>query len=74
MSKGIKANQEMNGLLEFVRLEYCSSGVMKGLFDMFSEHFYEINSSMWASIRGRLVLPDISRNQFPSSMKKREAV
>jgi hypothetical protein len=63
----------MFDLLEFVRLEYCSTDVMKDFFDLFSNHFYEINASMWAAIRARLVLPDIDRKsvkQFPLSIKK----
>jgi hypothetical protein len=30
-------------LLEFVRLEYCSTDVMNNFFNLLSKHFYDIN-------------------------------
>jgi hypothetical protein len=68
--EGIKTNWKMFSLLEFVRLEYCSTNVMGDFFDRLSEHFYEINASIWASLRARLVLPYGIRRQFPPSVKK----
>jgi hypothetical protein len=70
ISKGIETNQEMFGLLEFVRWEYCSTGVMDDFFDLLSGYFCEINASMWASLRARLVLPNGTWKQFPPSLKK----
>jgi hypothetical protein len=43
---------------------------LNDFFDLFSEHFHEINASMWASLRARLVLPNRIRTQFPPSLKK----
>jgi hypothetical protein len=70
----IRKNTETNGgmcrLLEFVRLEYCSADVVTDFFDLHSGHFYEVNASMWGSIRTRLVLPNVTLKQFPPSVKK----
>jgi hypothetical protein len=73
--KGTKMNPEMFCLLEFVRFEYCSTDVMNDFFDLLWESFYEINASMWAILRTRLVLPTININkrlakQFPPLVKK----
>jgi hypothetical protein len=70
ISKGIETRREMFPLLEFVRLEYCSTDVMNDFFHILSEHFYGINTSLWAGLRTRLVLPHGIRNWFPPSMKK----
>jgi hypothetical protein len=70
IKKGIETNREMFSLLEFVRLEYCSADVMNYFFDIISEHFCEINASMWASLCARLVLPNIIGKRFPPSLKK----
>jgi hypothetical protein len=70
ISHGIETNREMFSLLEFVRLDYCSTEVLNDFFDVLSEHSYEINASMWASLCARLVLPIGTWKQFPSSMKK----
>jgi hypothetical protein len=43
ISKGSETNWEMFGLLEFVRLDYCSMDTMNNFFDRLSEHFYEMN-------------------------------
>jgi hypothetical protein len=67
---GIETNQEMFSLLEFVRWEYCSTDVLNDFFDVLSEHSYEINTSMWASLCARLVLSNRTRKQFPPSVKK----
>jgi hypothetical protein len=68
--KGIETNRKMFGLLEFVRFEYCSTDVMNDFFDLLSEDCYEINASMWGSLRARLVLPNMTKRQFPPSVKK----
>jgi hypothetical protein len=71
--KGIETNPEMFNVMEFVRLPYCSTDAMNDFFDLLSEHFYEINASMWASLRARLVLPNINKKtgkQFPPWAKK----
>jgi hypothetical protein len=50
--------------------------LLDGFFKGLSEHFYEINASMWASLCARLVLPDINNKtgkQFPPSLKKGKA-
>jgi hypothetical protein len=47
--KGIETDLEMFGLLEFVRFEYCSTDVMNDFFDLLSDHFYEINASIWGA-------------------------
>jgi hypothetical protein len=63
----------MFSLLEFVRWEYCSTDVLNDFFERFSDYFYEINASMWASLRARLVLPNRNKEtgkQFPPSVKK----
>jgi hypothetical protein len=70
ISKGIETNREMFGLLDFVRFEYCSTDVMTDFLDLLSEQFYKINTSMWASLRARLVLPIGIWEQFPPSVKK----
>jgi hypothetical protein len=61
--KGTKMNPEMICLLEFVRFEYCPTDVMNDLFDLLWENSYEINASMWATLRVRLLLPCISKRQ-----------
>jgi hypothetical protein len=73
ISRGIETNREMHGLLEFLRLEYCSTEIMNDFFEIFSDYFYEINASKWASIRGRLMSANVNKKptkQFPPSMKK----
>jgi hypothetical protein len=48
---------------------------MNDFLDIFSDYFYEINASKWASIRGRLIA-NVNKNptkQFPPSVKKRKA-
>jgi hypothetical protein len=73
ISKGIETSREMFSLLEFVRLEYCSTGVMNDFFDLLSDYCYEINASMWASLRARLVLPNRNKKmgkQFPPLLKR----
>jgi hypothetical protein len=70
IKKGIETNRGTFALLEFVRWEYCSTDVMNDFFDLISEHFYEINASMWTSLCARLVLPNGTWKQFPPSMKK----
>jgi hypothetical protein len=69
ISHGIETNREIFSLLEFVRLPYCSTGLLNDFFDLRSEHFYELNASMWASLRARLVLPNGIWKQFPPSVK-----
>jgi hypothetical protein len=64
ISKGIETKGEMFGLLEFVRLEYCSTDVINDFFDLLCEHFYGINASMWGSLRARLVLPRTEKKQM----------
>jgi hypothetical protein len=66
----IETNRGMFGLLEFVRWEYCSPDVLNDFFDILSEHSYEINASIWASLCARLIMSDKTRKQFPPSMKK----
>jgi hypothetical protein len=69
--KGIEMKPGMFCLLEFVRLEYCSTDVMNDLFDLLWENSYEINASMWATLCARLVLPNIKRrpaNQFEAQL------
>jgi hypothetical protein len=61
IKKGIETNREMFCLLEFVRFEYCSANVVNDFFDLLSEHFYEINASMWTSIRARLIFSNINK-------------
>jgi hypothetical protein len=70
ISKGNETNREMFCLLEFVRLGYCSMDLMNDFLGLLSEYSYEINASMWASIRARLVLPNGIGKQFPPSVKK----
>jgi hypothetical protein len=46
---------------------------MNDLFDLLWENSYEINTSMWATLSARLVLPSIKKRRaksFPPSMKK----
>jgi hypothetical protein len=68
--KGTETNRGMFSLMEFVRLEYCSTKVMNDFLDLLSEHFYEFNASMWASLCARLVLPNGTWKQFLPSLKK----
>jgi hypothetical protein len=73
ISRGIETNREMHGLLEFLRLEYCSMEIMDNFFDIFSDYFYEINASKWASIRGRLISANVNKKptkQFSPSVKE----
>jgi hypothetical protein len=69
-NKGAETNREMFSLLELVRLEYCSTDGMNDFFDLLLDHFYDINASIWASLRARLVLPNGTWKQFPPSVKK----
>jgi hypothetical protein len=71
--RGTKMNPEMFCLIEFVRLEYCSTDVINNLFDLLWENSCEINVLMWAGTCDRLVLPNINKEsakQFPPSVKK----
>jgi hypothetical protein len=73
--RGTKINPEMFCLLEFVRFEYCSTHVMDDFFDLLWENSYEVNASMWATHRVRLVVPNINIDkgqvkQFPPLVKK----
>jgi hypothetical protein len=43
---------------------------MNDFLDIFSDYFYEINASKWASIRGRLIFAKKPTKQFPPSVKK----
>jgi hypothetical protein len=61
INDGIETYREMFGLLEFVRLESYSPGVVNAFFDRLSEHFYEINGPMWLTICARLVLPNMGK-------------
>jgi hypothetical protein len=73
INKGIETDRKMFGVLEFLRLEYCSTDVMHDILDLHSEGFCEINASTWAGICARLVLPNINERlaeQFPPSVKK----
>jgi hypothetical protein len=63
----------MHGLLEFVRLEYCSTEIINDFLDISPDYFYEINASKWASIRSRLISANVNKKttkQFPPSVKK----
>jgi hypothetical protein len=73
--RGAKINPEMFCLLEFVKFEYCSTDVVDAFFDLLWETSYEINASMWVTLRTRLVLPNINidnrqAKQFPPLVKK----
>jgi hypothetical protein len=48
---------------------------MNDFLDIFSDYFYEINASKWASIRGRLISANVNKKstKFPPSMKKGKA-
>jgi hypothetical protein len=72
ISHGIKTNQEMHNLLEFVRWEYCSTDAMDDFLNLLSEHFCEINASMWARLCARFVLSNRTWKRFPPSVKKGE--
>jgi hypothetical protein len=72
IGKSIETNGEMFSFIEFVRLEYCSTDVMNDLFDLHSHHFCQINASMWANLRARLVLPKGTGTpkQFPPLVRR----
>jgi hypothetical protein len=70
INKSTEANREMFGLLEFVRLEYCSTDVINEFLDVLAKDLHEINASMWASFRARLVLPNKTLKQFLPSVQK----
>jgi hypothetical protein len=72
ISQGTETNRKMFGLLEFVRFQYCSMDVTKDFCNLLSEYFCEINASMWASLRARLIVPHRTWKQFPPSVKQRE--
>jgi hypothetical protein len=55
INEAIEKGGEMFGLLEFVRLEYCSMDVMNDFFDLLWENFCKINASMWATLRAPAV-------------------
>jgi hypothetical protein len=57
-------------LFELVRFEYCSTDVINEFFYLLSEHFSEINASMWTTLRGRFVPPKETWKRFPPSMMK----
>jgi hypothetical protein len=46
---------------------------MDDFFNLLSDHFYELNASMWEALRTRLVLPNIRWKEFPPSWKQRKA-
>jgi hypothetical protein len=70
INKGTETNREMCSLLELVRFKYCSTDIMDDFLDLLSQHVYGINASVWANFRARLVLPNLTRKQFPPSVKK----
>jgi hypothetical protein len=70
INEAIETGGEMFGLLEFVRLEYCSMDAKKDFFDLLWENFCKINASLWATLRARIVLSHRTWTQFPPSMKK----
>jgi hypothetical protein len=72
INKGTEMNQEMLSLLEFVRLEHCSTEVMNDFLDRLSDDVCKTNASMWAIPHARLVHPNTTRKQFLPSMKKGE--
>jgi hypothetical protein len=50
-----------------------SSVRASNFFDLLSQHFYEINASVWVNLRARFVIPKGIRKQFPPSLKKAKA-
>jgi hypothetical protein len=70
ISKGAETNQEMFRLFEFIRFECCSTDVIDDFFDLLSKHCYEIDASMWATLRTRLLLHNITQKEFPPSVKE----
>jgi hypothetical protein len=70
ISRGIKKNWEMFGLLEFVRLDYCSADSVSNFWWLLSGHFCEIDASLWATLRTRLVLSNRTRKEVPRCVKK----
>jgi hypothetical protein len=73
ISKGIGTSREMFGLLEFIKLEYCSTNVRKDCFDALSEHFYGINALVRAGFRTPLVLLSITQERFRRRRTKGES-
>jgi hypothetical protein len=69
ISKGIEANAELFGLLEFVRFEYCSTDTMNNVCQLTSEHLEDLNISIWAGLCARLTRP-VSRMPRPSGHVK----
>jgi hypothetical protein len=74
----VETNPELLGLLEFIKFEYCSTDTMRKIFELISEDFEALNSSMWAGLCTRLTLrvsvdspasqratPDQHAMQFP---------
>jgi hypothetical protein len=39
INRGVETNEEVFGLLEFIRLEYCSANVIANFLDLLSDHF-----------------------------------
>jgi hypothetical protein len=78
ISKGIETNRESLGPLEFVQLEYCSTGMIGKGFELSSVPFEESNGLMEVGLCTWLTLP-VSRKRapggkvrgFPPSVKKR---
>jgi hypothetical protein len=60
ISQGNEAKQEMFHFLELVRLEYCSTDVMRD----FCEHFSEITASVWAILVARLLVLNVTWKPF----------
>jgi hypothetical protein len=60
VSKGIEMNGEMFGLVTFVRLEYCSTDVVNDISADFPSNFRKINALIWANVRARFVLSNIT--------------
>jgi hypothetical protein len=54
-------NWELFPLVEFVRLGHCSTDAVNDFLDVLSEHLYEINTSIWASLKARFVFPNITK-------------
>jgi hypothetical protein len=64
-SEGTRANRKYlrSGIRQIGVLN-----VMSDFFPIISHSFYELNASMWASLRARLVLFHGTLNEFPSSL------
>jgi hypothetical protein len=57
--------------MEFVKLDYCSTDTIADVIGLISEHLDELNTSIWLSLRSRLIRGHwAGRRPFPPQIKQ----